>query len=161
MGMYTQVRGWLNVDSIGHAGNLLKITEQLHKAQDDFENDKSQELDRKWVCRDTIANQGGNGSVYLFFGTELKDYSSSAYKWIKYLLKYFPTAEGRMDFQYEEERYWENINLNVETQYEINPYYKGELEGSESRYLLIRKGKVRKDGITRTWCEGYGNMYEL
>lgn len=168
MGMYTQIRGWLNVDSIGGIDdNLLKITEILKQAQDDFKNDNTiidsydnTPIERKWVCEDTIIHEGGNGSKYIFFGTELKNYGNPAYEWIKYLIKYFPNAEGRIDFQYEEEDYWEDINFDVEKENENNPWYRGENEGSESRYLLIRNGSIIKDDYTRTWCKGYGNMYK-
>lgn len=164
MGMYTQIRGWLNVDSIGY-NNLGEIQSKLEQAKDDFEADTTLKdcdndtLDRKWVCHDTIANGGGNGSAYIFFGTELKNYGNPAYEWIKFLLKYFPNAEGRIDFQYEEENYWEDINLDVDN----NDLTRSQLDcciGDESRYLLIRDGKIIKDDYTRTWCKGYGNMYK-
>ena len=146
MGMYTQVRGWLNVDSIGDykCERYKKICQLLKKAQNDFENDNTildvdgEPLERKWVCRDTIVHKGGNGSVYLFFGTELKNYGNPAYHWVVYLLKYFPNAEGRIDFCYEEE-------------------YIGE---DKSRYLLIRDGKIIEDGYTTTWTKGYGNIFK-
>jgi hypothetical protein len=165
MGMYTQVRGWLNVDSIG-CDNLGEIQSKLEQAKEYFESDATLKdsdndtLERKWVCHDTIANGGGNGSVYIFFGTELKNYGNPAYEWIKFLLKYFPNAEGRIDFQYEEENYWEDINYEEEKETESNPgYYQEDNKGSMSRYLLIRDGKIIKDDYTRTWCKGYGNMY--
>jgi hypothetical protein len=140
MGMYTQVRGWLNVDSIGdYEGNRYKeILSRLEKAKQDFQSDELIKVDRKWVCENTIAYKGGNGSVFLFFGTELKNYDNPAYRWVEYLIKYFPNAEGRIDFCYEEE-------------------YIGE---SQSRYLLIRDGQIIKDDYTETWTNGYGNTFK-
>lgn len=144
MGMYTQIRGWLNVDSIGdyEGKRFQEINLLLQKAKDDFENDRTvlnyrgEPMERKWVCHDTIAHRGGNGSVYLFFGTELKNYGSPAEAWIEYLIKYFPNAEGRIDFQYEEDEY-------------------------ECEYWFISHGAVIKRSNNEKWCEGYGNSFKL
>lgn len=134
MGMYTQIRGWLNIDSIGY-DNEEALLEMLNYAKEEFEN--RSDLDRAWVCQDTHIHSGGNGSVYLFIGTELKNYDKSTDEWINKLLEVFPNAEGRIDYQYEEDD-----------------------ENSGSRYLLIYKGKIIKDAIGDTWCKGYGNMFK-
>lgn len=135
MGMYTQIRGWLNVDSIGKRKNREKLERLLTIAKEEY--NQREDLDRKWVCNDTILHFGGNGSAYLFIGTELKKYDDSVDEWIKALIKTFPNSEGRIDFQYEEDD-----------------------ENTGSRYILIRDGKIMKDDIGETWCCGYGNMYE-
>lgn len=137
MGMYTQVRGWLNVDSIGKCNGSCynEICEILKTAKTDFSAKYSSNL-RWWVCEDTIAFKGSNNCVYLFFGSELKNYNSDAETWISFLLNYFPNAEGRIDFQKETD--------------EIN-----------SKYWLIAKGKIIKEDFNNIWCEGYGNMYHL
>ena len=42
MGMYTQVRGWLNIDSIGYGNDrLIKAEKLLEQAKEDFENDNT------------------------------------------------------------------------------------------------------------------------
>ncbi|WP_143322635.1 hypothetical protein [Clostridium sp. HBUAS56010] len=142
MGMYTQVRGWLNVDSIGDytGGNYIEIEKKLLSAQEGFQRDTTitdlygiKPMERKWVCQDTVLHKGGNGSVYIFFGTELKNYGNPAGQWIKYLLNFFPNAEGRIDFQYEEDE-------------------------SECDYWLISRGKILKEESNPIWCIGYGNM---
>jgi len=137
MGMYTQIRGWLNVDSIGdyNGNNFKEIERKLLSAQEGFQRDITIKSDRRWVCHNTYAHKGGNGSTYIFFGTELKNYDSDAEQWIKYLLDFFPNAEGRIDFQYEEDEH---------THY----------------YWLIAKGKVIKEDLEEIYCEGYGNMYK-
>lgn len=141
MGMYTQIRGWLNVDSIGdYKGERFDIIkDKLEQTKYDFQNN-GLVLDRKWVSNDTSVLQGGNGSVYLFIGTELKNYDNSFDEWVKYLLTQFPNAEGRIDYQYEEED-WECED--------------------KSRYLLIRKGEIIEDNRCITWCYGYGNMFPV
>lgn len=142
MGMYTQIRGWLNVDSIGNNENFELLARTLESTKDYFENDDTivdvcgNKLERKWVCNDTYIHQGGNGSIYIFFGTELKNYGCPAEIWIKYLLEWFPNAEGRIDFQYEEDEVF-------------------------CKYWLITKGKIFKQDLNPVWCEGYGNMYNL
>ena len=141
MGMYTQIRGWLNVDSIGgyNQTNFKEICDKVEQAKEEFGWDDSildicgEPLERKWVCNDTCVHGGGNGSVYIFIGTELKNYGCPAEIWIKYLLNKFPNAEGRIDFQYEEDeetcKCWE-----------------------------IYKGKIAEKDVPR-WCYGYGNQY--
>ena len=163
MGMYTQVRGWLNIDSIGYGDErLIKAEKLLEQAKEDFENDNTlvdydgDKLARKWVCHNTTLVEGGNGSLFLFFGTELKNYGNPAKAWIEYLIKYFPNAEGRIDFQCEEEERWEDVNLDIDN----NNLTRSQLEcsiGGQSNYILIYKGKIIKDDYCRTWCKGYGN----
>jgi hypothetical protein len=158
MGMYTQIRGWLNLGGLVSKDELAELQTRLNTAKEDFENSDI-EVDRKWVCDDTIIHYGGNGSVFLFFGTELKNYGNPAYEWIKYLLPYFPSAEGRIDFQYEEEHPWGDINITDEDLNNVNPWYRQEdLSGNHSRYLLIRDGQIIKDDRCRTWANGYGNF---
>ena len=142
MGMYTQIRGWLNIDSIGNGTSINVLERKLRSAQEGFQRDitlvdtyDGTPLERRWVCEHTYIHGGGNGSAFIFFGTELKNYGQPAEQWIKYLLNFFPNAEGRIDFQYEED-------------YE------------ECKYWLIHKGTVIKEDYNPIWCEGYGNMYE-
>lgn len=145
MGMYTQVRGWLNVDSIGFNGEE-KLERQLMEAKESFK--RSAKCDRKWVCEDTILHIGGNGSAYLFFGTELKNYDRAAEEWIEHLLTFFDNAEGRIDFQYEEECVGgEDYGTGI-----VN---------DKSTYWEIYQGKVTKIDKCDCWCEGYGNCSKL
>jgi len=160
MGMYTQVRGWLNVNSIGNREQFVEVQTKLETAKEDFKNSDI-DADRKWVCEDTVAHMGSNGVSFLFFGTELKNYTREAEKWIAFLLKYFPNAEGRIDFQYEEEVPWENLDEKEEDESEEKirfPWRYEDEEGSTSKYYLIRRGAIIKEGWDKTWCEGYGNM---
>lgn len=137
MGMYTQIRGWLNIDSIGYGDERFRDLErQLEKAKEHFLEDDTITVDRKWVCHDTHIHNGCNGSVYIFFGTELKNYGNPAKIWIEYLLNYFPNAEGSIDFQYEE--------LGI---------------GDTTYRLLIYKGQIIKEEDVEAWCYGYGNLY--
>lgn len=161
MGMYTQARGWLNVDSIG-GRKYKELSDKLEDAKIKFE--VSGIADRHWVSDDTHIHQGSNGSAYIFFGTELKNYDDDSEKWIKYLLGFFPNAEGRIDFQYEEEDFWTNLDEvendkdddGVVFSYPSN----GSNDGSYSKYWLIRGGSIIKEDTTKTWCYGYGNSYD-
>ena len=156
MGDYTQVRGWLNINSAGDEEDLDKANKVLKQAQKDFQEDDSIEVDRKEVCEDTFLHKGHNGCIYLFFGTEIKNYGNPSKKWIEYLLKYFPNAEGRIDFQDESETPWEDINLDPANSFESMYGY-----GSESVYMLIYKGRIVKEDYCRTWCRGYGNQLKI
>ncbi|GAB6989563.1 hypothetical protein JCM16418A_16130 [Paenibacillus pini] len=138
MGMYTQVRGWLNIDSISYGQNEQSIINKLHKTREEFLD--SDNHCRKWVSHDTIIHFGGNGSAFLFIGTELKNYNEDTETWIMYLLDSFPNAEGRIDFQYETEQCID--------------------EDSKSRYWLISEGYIIEEGWSKTWCKGYGNSFK-
>lgn len=131
--MYTQVRGFLNVDSIGYKDNYYEILNKLDKAKFDFENDDDIEIDRKWVCENTTCCIGANSSVFLFIGTELKNYDNPAMAWLKYLLDYFPNAEGIISFQYEEEEF--------------------------STLYFICHGEIVGSEISKFKTFGYGNEY--
>ena len=55
MGMYTQIRGWLNINSMGNDAKN-KLTEILNEAKSLFE--LRTDLDRTWVCNDTLIHFG-------------------------------------------------------------------------------------------------------
>lgn len=132
MGMYTQVRGWLNVDSIGCGENFIEIQEKVEILKEKFKSECT--IDRTWVCEDTIVHTGGNGSVFIFIGTELKNYGNPAMAWLEFLVKEFPNAEGSVDFQYEE--------------YDFSSVY------------YIRNGEISKPVECPYPTRGYGNMYK-
>lgn len=145
MGMYTQVRGWLNVDSIAH-DNKEMLERRLMEAKESFI--RTAVCDRKWICGNTVLHVGGNGSAYIFIGTELKNYGGVAEKWIEHLLTFFDNAEGRIDFQYEE------VCIGGED-------YGTGICNNKSKYWEIYQGKVTKIGECDCWCKGYGNCSEL
>lgn len=97
MGMYTQVKGFLCCDSIGKQNDDIKI--KLMELKEEFH--KREDLDRTWVCEDTVYHQGSNGSKWLFVGSEHKNYDESMTEWLKYLIENI-NCEGRIEFQYEE-----------------------------------------------------------
>lgn len=146
--MYTQVRGWLNVGSIEDRETYDLAKERLRKAQEAFLDDKTI---RSWVCQDTLVHLGGNGSIYLFFGTELKNYNDDAETWIKYLLTYFPSAEGRIDFQFENEQP-PTVTYTWSGQ-EVEDY-------TTSKFWLIHDGNIVKEDRDKTWTNGYGNEFK-
>lgn len=129
MGMYTQAKGMLNVKSIGGISDFDVFNEKLKNTQNRFilENEDI----GSWVCENTHAVLGGNGSVFIFFGTELKNYNNEIRLWIDYLLKEFPTAEGKFDIQYEEFDY--------------------------PTTLFVYSGKIVKQEEIKVKQNGYGN----
>lgn len=131
MGFYTQVRGWLNVDSISTSSHV-ELQRHLFEVRRAF---KETNVPRSWVSEDTCITLGANGSKFIFIGTEMKNYDDVAEEWIKFLLPYFPNAEGRIDFQTEREEPGETT----------------------SKYWLIYKGEIVEEGRCVTWCKGYGN----
>lgn len=137
MGMYTQVRGWLNINSIAKI-DKTSIKERLDRAKNEFHEYYKHSDVLTFITDDTLIHFGSNNSVYIFFGTELKNYNEDCEKWISHLLEYFPSAEGRIDFQYEEEEIEEN---------------------SESKIWKIYQGEI-EESFTKTWCKGYGNFFD-
>jgi hypothetical protein len=100
MGMYTQVRGFLCCNSIDQVGRGLQKNETiLENLKSEFMNREN--LDRTWVCKDTVFHAGSNGSGWLFIGSEHKNYDDSIEDWLRYLIENIP-CEGRIEFQYEE-----------------------------------------------------------
>lgn len=133
MGMYTQCRGWLNIDSISYMKDKISAFENLlREAQEKFVETQD---GRTFVCYDTWIHEGSNGSTFIFFGTELKNYDRDFERWVEFLLKYFPNAEGRLDIQYEEDDIF-----------------------GKTTYLEICEGRIAEK-TCKTWCKGYGNMW--
>jgi hypothetical protein len=101
MGMYTQYRGAICIDSIGQV-DPDTATAKLAKLQEEYlSRAEADKHDRAWVCTDTVLHFGGNGSKWLFIGSEHKDYDTSMRDWINILAKEF-RGEGRIEVQYEE-----------------------------------------------------------
>lgn len=128
--MYTQIRGWLNVLSIGGPEDTKELADRLPIAKATYRAGFPN-LDRTWVADDTHFHIGGNGSCWLFIGTELKNYDASFDEWLNHLLTYYPTAEGRIELQCEGS------------------------EGSTSR--IIKDGLVQGTQTEHAWAKGYGN----
>lgn len=134
MGMYTQIRGWLCIDSMGNGKDYqsrLDKVREIYKA----ENINNDNCSRPYVSDCTWVHNGANGSAWIFIGLEHKNYDDSFYIWLDYLLKEFPQAEGRVDIQYEGE----------------------ELEDQDkTKEFLIRDGKIVARNLIPVWCYGYG-----
>ena len=128
--MYTQAKGMLNVGSIN--GNIREVEERLEAAKADFE--ANSEVEFIGVCNSTIAFEGCNDSIFMFFGAEIKNYDREIQTWIEYLLKWFPSAEGKFDIQYEED-------YTPET-------------------LFVHKGKIVKREDCKVEQKGYGNYFK-
>ncbi len=133
MGMYTQVRGWLCIDSIGYSTLDLEIEQRIINVKKDF-----LKLELRQVQDSLVLHEGGNGSKYLFFGTELENYSYDCEEFLKILIKYFPNCEGRIDFQYEEDTDYESY---------------------ESKVWKVSKGVIT-ELFEKTHCYGYGLDFE-
>ncbi len=135
MGMYTQYRGWLCLDSIC-GENEEKAKAALAATQATFNERK--DISRPWVCNDAWIHSGGNGSLWLFIGTEHKDYDESMDEWIKTVVALFPNCEGRIDVQYEETS-----------------------KGEETPVYLVDKGTILKTEQPATTSEAYGLDFKL
>lgn len=99
MGMYTQVRGWLNVRSMGW-GQLDALEERFERVKEQYLSEHN--TDRQdIVVENTHFKIGFNGSAFIFIGTELKNYEEDAEVWLKFLINEFATSEGVICFQSE------------------------------------------------------------
>jgi len=102
--MYTQAMGMLNIASINATGKRFEEYKQiLAQAQESFKIE-NQSL-RNWLCDNTFIEMCGNASVFIFFGTELKNYDDDIETWIRYLIKFFPYAEGIVSSQFEQDEF--------------------------------------------------------
>jgi len=137
MGMYTQIRGWLNIDSIGNNNTYYEVKLKLDKLIEQYEEVDGITTRKCQATYGTNICQGGNGSLFIFIGTEFKNYSNDSEEWIKYLIKHFPSAEGRIDFQYEECS-----------------------EDYPTEYWEIYQGEILNIGKQIPYCNGYGNYYK-
>lgn len=134
MGMYTQVRGWFCLDSIGDEENFRDAEARLQQAKDNLLADPDQV--RGWIGDDVSVRQGGNDTLWLFVGMEFKNYNQDVDLLVKHLRQVFPGMEGRLDLQYEE----------VEA-------------GDQTCTWLINRDGIQKESVT-AWTYGYGLDYK-
>lgn len=108
--MYTQYRGFLCIASLSDE-KYDELVARFESLKENFLKDESNE--RPWVCKDSCIHCGSNGSVWIFIGSEHKNYDDSMENWIKILVKNF-NCEGRIERHYEEYGVGEPIEvLNV------------------------------------------------
>lgn len=131
MGMYTQVRGWINIDSIGY-GRFEKLEKIFNEVNKEYiENRKTPRCE--FIMQDTHIMQGSNGSAFIFIGSELKNYNNDAEEYIKFLANKFHNAEGHVCFQYEDDECF-------------------------NKTWIISKGKIEEKHQQFPF-KGYGNMF--
>jgi len=99
--MYTQFRGVLCLSSIGQGGTLVEAETKFKTLREAYKT--TTENSRAWVADwDTHIHAGSNASIWIFIGSEHKNYDESMMDWIKLLVSSFH-CEGRIEIQYEEE----------------------------------------------------------
>ena len=130
MGMYTQAMGMLNIASINVTSKKFEdYKEILAQAQTSYKLENP--TTRSWLCDTTFIEMCGNASVFIFFGTELKNYDDDIETWIRYLIRFFPYAEGIVSSQYEQDEY--------------------------AHLYFIYRGEIQKEMKSPIVTEGYGN----
>lgn len=135
MGMYTQVRGWLCCSSGGSGDKNNEIVSKFKEIKESFS--KREDLDRAWlVAGDTHITNGSNGSLWIFIGSEHKNYDGSMDEWIKTILNNIK-CEGRIEYQYED----------------LEDFHTG--EQGQDKVLIVLDGKINKEMYTPK-TEGYG-----
>ena len=100
MGMYTQAKAILNIASISSKERFKKTEKKLQNLQHKYINESNY---GGCVCEDTHVFMGGNASIFISFGTELKNYDNGIMNWLEYLINNFPSSEGIITIQYEED----------------------------------------------------------
>ena len=156
MGMFTQVRGWLNINSIS-ADKADKVKETYYKAVEEYSS-KERTPRQEFVMQDTRLYIGSNNSTYIFIGTELKNYDTDAEKWLEFLISKFYNADGHIMFQYEEDetlnKIWIVSNGKINEKFEDFDFkgygnmFEPELQLSDTAildYLLHHNGLTRMD----------------
>jgi hypothetical protein len=127
MGMYTKYTGNLNIASI--ISDEAYEKERLANFQQWYAS--LQPTHRAWVVDDCYLISGNNGCLNIVFGGELKNYSRDIQVMIEHLLMEYPTAEGIVTIQYEED--------------------------SCPTVLLVTGGQIAKAIVADVPFHGYGN----
>lgn len=102
MGFYTDVRGWLQVSD--PKLNTADLEVRLDWARREFYATYPE--NRDWLPRATfVAPMAFNGEMFIFIGCSLKNYDDDYRRWLAILCKHFPSANGRIDCQDEDDIY--------------------------------------------------------
>lgn len=109
MGMYTKYMGILNVESItGDIESLMNLEEHLEYLKAYYNNNEP--TPRSWIIDSCETILGHNGCTGITFMGEIKNYNNDIMTMVNFLLQNFPTAEGMVFIQYEENG-WPTIHL--------------------------------------------------
>ncbi len=107
MGMYTHVRGWINVD----LSDNLDLYGSSHDAHDKFRDimKRAENISpRSSQCVfSTTFNVGFNFECYIFIGGEVKDYDNDWKTYLQFLKSNFKINEMRLEMKYEEYDEWD------------------------------------------------------
>lgn len=106
MGMYTQYRGFICVDSINQHP-MKKVEEYFNKVLFDWKEAQGR---RTWLTKAVWLHEGPNGSKWIFIGTEHTDYDDSVRSLIETIVAAFPGCEGRIEKQYEETKCYQGMD---------------------------------------------------
>lgn len=102
MGMYTKYMGILNIESItATAETIQKENKELNKLIEWYSG--NQITPRSWVIESLRIIDGFNGCLAIAFCGEIKNYHNDIQKMIDFVLEKYPTAEGVITTQYEED----------------------------------------------------------
>ena len=102
MGMYTKYMGILNIESItATAETIQKENKELNNLIEWYSG--NQITPRSWVIESLRIVDGLNGCIAIAFCGEIKNYHNDIQMMIDFVLEKYPTAEGVITTQYEED----------------------------------------------------------
>lgn len=147
--MYNENDGYIQVKGLLHLCSkrwsikgqvLLNLKKRLSRAKAEFTNkiyDGEIQVDKSWVCNTTSIICGENNSFFLAVIGDIKACCTDIKEWVKILLKFFPTSEGDITIQHEDESYL--------------------IRGSKVYVMKIREGEIVEELLEPSEFIGYGN----
>ena len=107
MGMYTHVRGWIQVTC-----DFRVLADELEKKFNDAMQKAESLSPRSGACvACTVFNYGFNGYPYIFIGGEIKDYDNDWDIFLHFLATEFEIGEHSLEMKYEEWDEWQKVVL--------------------------------------------------
>ena len=110
MGMYTHVRGWMQLKH-----HYTVLAEELEKKFNDAMQKAERLSPRSRACvACTVFHYGCNGCPYIFIGGEMKDYDNDWDIFLHFLASEFDIRAYSLEMKYEEWDEWQKIGLDIQ-----------------------------------------------
>ena len=102
MGMYTHVRGWIELESDDDSDDKFK---KVMKEAEDLSPRSNQ------CVSSTVFNYGFDFSPYIFIGGQIKNYDDDWTTFLRFINDNFDISDYRLEMKYEEDDDWKIVHL--------------------------------------------------